>query len=94
VTVEVRRERCDGCHGSGYGAGSGKAAVGLCMVCHGAGWIASDRTIEMELPPDVRDGMEVHVDKAGSMRWDGQREDLIYVVRVDRTWDRLDSNRA
>ena len=94
VTVAVRRERCVGCGGAGYGSGHGGGEVGLCMLCSGTGMVSSNRAIRMDLPTGLTDGAQVRVGREGSLGWYGRREHLVYVVHVDRAWDRVDPKRT
>ncbi|MFQ6048872.1 MAG: hypothetical protein ACE5K7_05865, partial [Phycisphaerae bacterium] len=85
-TVGLERERCPVCRGRGYSAGYHREQVGLCGRCQGVGKVPTDRQIELKLPAGLRDGTKLRLRGQGPLRWDGTREDLICVVRIDRTW--------
>jgi DnaJ-class molecular chaperone len=94
MTVAVSWERCSQCRGRGYSVGSADEKVGLCSKCKGAGRVSTNRTIELELPPGLQHGAKLSVRGEGSLRWDGKRDDLVYVVEVNRGWEALQSDQG
>jgi len=86
LAVPIAWERCPQCRGRGYSAGYRNEGVGLCIECKGVGKIESGRTIELKLPAGLRDGARLKIPQQGSLRWDGKRDDLVYVVKIKSDW--------
>lgn len=86
VRLALARERCPQCRGRGYSAGYRTERVGLCSECEGVGRVRTGRTIELKLPPGLRDGAKLRLRRQGPLRWDGTRDDLVCLVHVERTW--------
>ncbi len=94
VTVPLLYERCLDCRGRGYSVGHGETEVGLCRRCHGVGRAHTDRAVSLELPKGVSDGAQLRIHEQGALRANGQRDDLLCVVHVDRTWEQVEPGRG
>ena len=94
VTVPLLHERCLDCRGKGYSVGSGGSHVGLCRRCHGVGRAHTDRTVLLELPKGVSDGAQLRIHEQGALRANGQRDDLVCVVHVDRAWEQVEPDQG
>jgi len=89
LTVPLLHERCLDCRGRGYSVGYGGTHVGLCRRCHGVGRAHTDRTVLLQLPKSVSDGAQLRIHEQGALRPNGQRDDLVCVVHVDRIWEQV-----
>lgn len=58
-------ERCPACGGSGL---NGR---GICMTCHGTGFVSRTKTLEVKIPPGVRDGSRIRIAGQGGPGIDG-----------------------
>lgn len=94
VKIALLHERCVDCRGRGYSVGRGETNVGLCRRCRGVGRAPTDRTVSLELPQGVSDGAELRIHQQGALRANGQRDDLVCVVHVDRTWEQAEPGRG
>jgi DnaJ-class molecular chaperone len=94
LRVPVLRERCEDCGGRGYSVGYGGTQVGLCRRCEGVGRAPTDRTVLLELPKGVPDGARLRVHEQGALRSNGQRDDLVCVVHVDRIWEQVEPDQG
>ncbi|HEV2038394.1 MAG TPA: DnaJ C-terminal domain-containing protein [Candidatus Eremiobacteraceae bacterium] len=68
---------CPRCHGTGNENGK------LCHECHGNGFVASTKTLEVTIPPGVRDGQRIRLAGQGEPGLSGgSNGDLYLVVRI------------
>ena len=58
-------ERCPACGGSGL---NGR---GICMTCQGTGFVSRSKTLEVKIPPGVRDGSRIRIAGQGGPGIDG-----------------------
>jgi|SRR5450755_758330 len=77
--------QCPRCHGTGTENGK------LCHQCHGTGAVAAQRTLDVTIPPGVRDGQRIRLTgQGGPGMGGGQNGDLYMIVRIasDGTFER------
>ncbi|HEY5093519.1 MAG TPA: J domain-containing protein [Candidatus Eremiobacteraceae bacterium] len=71
--------QCPRCHGTGTENGK------LCHQCHGTGAVNSQRTLDVTIPPGVRDGQRIRLSgQGGPGMGGGQSGDLYLIVRITR----------
>src|SRR4051812_15593622 len=76
----VRTQACPDC------AGSGRRIEMPCSVCHGAGRVVEERTIDVDIPAGIHDGQRIRLSGEGHAGVHGSRSGDVYVqvhVRPD-----------
>jgi DnaJ-class molecular chaperone len=79
-TISLQSQtQCPRCHGTGVENGK------LCHQCHGTGAVNTQRTLDVTIPPGVRDGQRIRLaGQGGPGMGGGQNGDLYLVVRIAR----------
>jgi DnaJ-class molecular chaperone len=71
--------QCPRCHGTGTENGK------LCHECHGTGAVNTQRTLDVTIPPGVRDSQRIRLaGQGGPGMGGGQNGDLYLIVRIAR----------
>jgi DnaJ-class molecular chaperone len=77
-TLQLQTEvACSRCHGTGSDNGK------LCHQCHGTGTVPAQKTLDVTIPPGVRDGQRIRLaGQGGPGAGGGSNGDLYLIVRI------------
>jgi molecular chaperone DnaJ len=70
---------CNACNGAGSVAPPGSA----CNTCGGMGKVRQKKTVEVDVPPGVEDGMKVRIERAGDAPLGGKGNPGDLLVRIN-----------
>lgn len=70
----IRAQMCPEC------SGSGRVIPTPCTTCDGAGQVAEERTVDVEIPPGIHDGQRIRLTGEGHAGGRGARAGDLYVL--------------
>ncbi len=72
VSVKINNlEKCTNCSGVGS----------MCSHCHGTGFVTYSKTLNVKIPPEVKEGQKIRLKGEGKSGADGRKGDLFLVVK-------------
>lgn len=74
------RDLCDRCQGAGTVTTKDRT-MGQCPTCHGTGFLANVRKVEVKVPAGIEDGKKLRVPGGGGTGSGGKRGDLFVLVK-------------
>ncbi len=72
VSVRINDlEKCTNCSGVGS----------MCSQCHGTGFVTYSKSLNVKIPPEVKEGQKIRLKGEGKLGSDGSKGDLYLVVK-------------
>lgn len=72
VSVKINNlEKCTNCSGVGS----------MCSQCHGTGFVTYSKTLNVKIPPEVKEGQKIRLKGEGKSASNGMKGDLLLVVK-------------
>ena len=72
VSVRINNlEKCTNCSGVGS----------MCSQCHGTGFVTFSKTLNVKIPPEVKEGQKIRLKGEGKSASNGMKGDLFLVVK-------------
>lgn len=72
VSVKINNlEKCTNCSGVGS----------MCSQCHGTGFVTYSKTLNVKIPPEVKEGQKIRLKGEGKSASNGMKGDLFLVVK-------------
>lgn len=72
VSVKINNlEKCTNCSGVGS----------MCSQCHGTGFVTYSKTLNVKIPPEVKEGQKIRLKGEGKSAANGVKGDLLLVVK-------------